>query len=273
MKSRRKQKVKRIIIIEESVIIGSIALQMYTLREFTKTPQDIAKTIKRVKEIGYDAIQASALGPIEPTELKKIVDGEGITICATHVGWQRLKDEPEQVIEEHKILGCNVTAIPSLPAEYRNEDGYRRFAKEATEVAKRLAEGGLVTAYHNHSFELVRFGKETGLEILYNESDPNYLKAEIDTYWIQHGGGSPEAWINNLKDRQPIIHVKDMLIKEDGRTQIMAEVGEGNLNWPGILDACKAANIEWIIVEQDICQRDPFESVEISFRNLKEMGL
>lgn len=58
-----------------------------------------------------------------------------------------------------------------------------------------------------------------------------------------------------------------------GRQQVMAEVGEGNLNWPGILAACKEAGVKWYCVEQDKCQRDPFESLAISLRNLKEMGL
>jgi sugar phosphate isomerase/epimerase len=53
----------------------------------------------------------------------------------------------------------------------------------------------------------------------------------------------------------------------------MAEIGEGNLDWPEILEACVEAGTEWYIVEQDTCQRDPFESLAISYRNLREMGL
>ncbi len=63
-----------------------------------------------------------------------------------------------------------------------------------------------------------------------------------------------------------------MLIKLD-RTQYMAEVGEGNLNWPAIIDACKKAGVKWAIVEEDTCYRDPFESLEISLRHMKEWGL
>jgi sugar phosphate isomerase/epimerase len=58
-----------------------------------------------------------------------------------------------------------------------------------------------------------------------------------------------------------------------GSEQLMAEVGEGNLNWPAILQACREAGVEWYIVEQDICQRDPLESLGISLRNLQAMGL
>jgi len=53
----------------------------------------------------------------------------------------------------------------------------------------------------------------------------------------------------------------------------MKEVGEGNLHWPGIREACREANVEWYAVEQDICPGDPFESLAVSYRNLVQMGL
>jgi sugar phosphate isomerase/epimerase len=58
------------------------------------------------------------------------------------------------------------------------------------------------------------------------------------------------------------------------RTQFMAEVGNGNLNWEGITKACREAGTKWYIVEQDNCNgRDPFDSVADSLRNMKAMGL
>ena len=250
---------------------SQLAAQLYTVRDFTNTPAEIATTMKKVKQLGYDAVQCSALGTIDAHELKRIVDGEGLTICATHTDYERMRDEPQAVIDEHNLWGCKHAAIGGLPQEYRNAEGYARFAEEASEVAKQLAEGGLIFSYHNHSFELERFNGRTGLEILYEDSDPKYFNSELDTYWIQHGGGDPAAWIRELKGRAYIVHLKDMAM--DDRTQLFAEVGEGNLNWPAILDACKEAGVEWYIVEQDTCQRDPFESLGISLRNLKEMGI
>ncbi len=250
---------------------SQLAAQLYTLRDFTKTPSDIAQTMKKVKQLGYDAVQCSALGPIDPHELKEIVDGEGLTICATHTSYERMRDEPQAVIDEHQLWGCKHAAIGGLPREYRTAEGFVKFAKDASEVGKRLAEGGLVFSYHNHSFELEKFNGRTGLEILYEESDPEYFHSELDTYWIQHGGGDSAVWIRKLKGRAQIVHLKDMAMR--GSTQLFAEVGEGNLNWPAILDACKGAGVEWYIIEQDTCQRDPFESLGISLRNLKAMGI
>lgn len=249
----------------------SIGAQLFTVREFTKTPADVARTMAKIKKIGYDAVQVSAFGPIEPEELKRIIDNEGIAIAATHTAWTRMRDDPQAVIDEHNLWGCQYAAIGGLPEEYRSAEGFARFGREATEVARRLREGGIVFGYHNHGFELERFGEKTGLDILLENSNPALVTAEIDTYWIQFAGGDPAQWIRKCKDRIPLVHFKDMV--GAGWEQRMAEVGEGNLNWPNILEACKEAGVVWYLVEQDICQRDPFESLRISLKNMQAMGL
>lgn len=250
-----------------------IAAQLYTLRDFLKTPGDIADTFKKVSKIGYEAVQVSGMGPIDPVELKKIADAEGLKICATHISFERMLDDIGSVIDDHKLWDCKYVGVGAMPAEYRkSREGYVRFAREASDVARKLADKDLSFVYHNHAFEFRKFDNLTGMDLLYSESDREVFKAEIDTYWVQTGGGDPADWIRKMKGRMDIIHFKDMVMNEEGQ-QIMAEVGEGNLNWPAILQACREIGIEWYIVEQDHCQRDPFESLAISLRNLNAMGL
>jgi sugar phosphate isomerase/epimerase len=252
------------------MITSGVAAQLYTLREFTRTPADVATTITRLKAMGYNAVQLSALGPIDPKELAAILRGEDMAAAATHVGWDRLRNDLPALIAEHKLWGCANVAIGGLPGDYRNAEGYVRFAKEASEVALALRAEGLTFSYHNHSFELERFGGSTALELIYDNSDPALL-AEIDTYWIQHGGADPADWCARMKDRMTIVHFKDMAVVEGA--PVMAEVGEGNLNWPRILDACRATGVQWYAVEQDVCRRDPFESLEMSLRHLRSWGV
>jgi sugar phosphate isomerase/epimerase len=161
--------------------------------------------------------------------------------------------------------------IGGLPAEYRSEVGFGDFAREASQKARPLIEAGLTFNYHNHSFELEKFAGRTGLDILCEESEPQVFSMEIDTYWLQHGGGNPVTWLRKLKDRLRVVHLKDMAMK--GSAQVFAEVGEGNLEWPEILQACREAGIEWYVVEQDTCPGDPFASLGLSLRNLRQMGL
>ncbi len=102
-----------------------LAAQLYTLRDFTKTPSEIAHTLKKVREIGYQAVQCSALGPIDPTELATILRGEGLTCCATHEPFGRLRDHTAAVADEQRILGCKYAALGSMPIEYPQCGGVR----------------------------------------------------------------------------------------------------------------------------------------------------
>ena len=250
-----------------------LAAQLYTLREYTQTLSDFATSMRKVRQMGYTSVQVSGIGPINPTDVKAVLADNGLSVCITHIGYERLLKDLPAVIAEHRLWNCVNVAVGSLPGSYRDagEEGYQQFAQEASHIGRLLSEAGLTFSYHNHSFEFVRFGKRTALDVIYGESDPRYLQAEIDTYWVQHGGGDPALWIRKMKGRMPVAHLKDMVIING--QQAMAEVGEGNLNWPEILSACSDAGVRWYAVEQDICQRDPFESLAISYNNVHAMGL
>lgn len=250
-----------------------LAAQLYTLRDHLKTPEDFAASMRKVSEIGYRAVQISGIGPISDEIVKQVADSNGLTICNTHANFDLLRQDPDSVIAQHRLWECRHVAVGSMPNQYREDEaGYRRFVADAVAVGRRLADSGMSFSYHNHSFEFVRFGNRSGLEIIFEESDPRYLMAEIDTYWVQHGGDDPVAWIRCMKDRMPIVHFKDMSREADS-TPYMTEVGEGILDWPAIIEACRDIGVEWAAVEQDICRRDPFESLAISHRNLVNLGL
>jgi sugar phosphate isomerase/epimerase len=131
-----------------------------------------------------------------------------------------------------------------------------------------LQEAGLTLSYHNHAHEFMPFRGTTLLEYIYAQTSPQYLQGEIDTYWVQFGGGDPVDWCLRLKGRLPLLHMKDYTIQPDGKPTF-ASIGAGNLNWPAILGAAMAAGCEWFIVEQDTTPGDPFEAVKQSFEFIR----
>lgn len=250
-----------------------VGAQLYTLRDYLKTLPDIQETLKKVADIGYTAVQLSGIGPVDPAELAEAVKSAGLKAVATHVSWDRFVNDLDNVIAEHKLWDCSHAAVGCLTGEYYEEGGMDRFLAELAPVAEKLNQAGIDFSFHNHNHELARCGDKTWLETLYDKAPADQLKAEIDTYWITAGGGDPAAWIAKYPNRQPLLHLKDMCVTPQ-REQRFAEIGEGNLNWPAILAAAKEAGVKWYLVEQDNCyDRDPFESLAISYRNLKEMGL
>ena len=243
-----------------------IAAQLYTLRDFLKTPADVATTLKKVKQIGFEAVQASGIGPIDTKELSKMIEGEGLVCCATHEGGKDILETPEKVVEKLNILNCKYTAYPWPHTNPTSEADYIALAKALDKAGEVLAKGGKVLTYHNHSIEFEKFNGRVALDILYSESKPENLQGEIDTYWVQHGGHNPVDWIKKLKNRLPLLHLKEYGIIN--REVKMLEIGNGNLDWKGIIKAGKAAGTKWFIIEQDVCRIDPFESLKIGLEYL-----
>jgi len=247
-----------------------IGLILYTVREHMKTADDIARTLERIREIGYEYVQLAGWEPLTAKDLAKRLKQNGLTIVASHTGWDALNKDMQKIVDDHKELGCTQLG-GGMPERYRSAQGYVEYAKETIEMCKKLAEFGMTFSYHNHSYEFTRYEGKTGEQILIDCCVPNSYNFEIDVYWVQHGGGDPAQWIRKAKGHVPTVHMKDMVILNDKQT--FAEVSEGNLNWKSILKACEVSGVKYCIVEQDTCQRDPFESIAISLKNMKAMGL
>lgn len=247
-----------------------IAAQLYTVRDYLKTPSDIAASLQRIKDIGYNAVQASGLGPIDPAELKALTDSVDLEICATHVPYTQLQNDLLSVVEAHHTWGCKYVGIGSMPESYRtNRDGYLSFAEEASNIGRALEKEGLRLIYHNHNFEYAKFDGVTGMDLLMQSFDSS-VDFELDVYWVQAGGASPVDWIRKVDGRMKVVHLKDMAVTPS-REQLFAEVGEGNFNWPELIQACTDIGVEWGAVEQDKSSGNPFDSLQTSLKNLKSM--
>lgn len=246
-----------------------VAAQLYTLRDYLKTPEDIRKSLKKVSEIGYTAVQISGLGEIDPGELKAIADEYGLKICATHISPNEIVNDFDNVVKTHKLWDCKYVGIGGLPGSYRSAEGYKKFAREFSVQAKKLADQGLQFIYHNHRFEFENYDGRTGLEILFEESTPEF-GFEIDTYWVQSGGASSVEWIYKTNGRMQVIHFKDMGVKAN--EQIMTPIGKGNLPWKEIIEACRKTAVEWAPVEQDQCYDEcPFDCLKQSLEFCNKM--
>jgi len=242
-----------------------IGAQLYTVREFTQTAEDFAATIKKIADIGYEYVQVSAIGPIPTQDVADICKANGVGITITHTNQARVKDETDAVIAEHRILGADYIGIGSMPIEYRNAEGIKRFIADFAPAAEKIHAAGMTFMYHNHAFEYQKYDGKLMMDYLI-EGMPN-IGFTLDTYWVQVGGADPAAWLKKLAGRVNVVHFKDVIYADD--KQLMGEVMEGNLNWESIFVACREAGVQYAMVEQDNCYgADPFKCLETSYNNL-----
>jgi sugar phosphate isomerase/epimerase len=251
---------------------SKIALTLFSLRNHCKTESDFANTLDKLYEIGYRQVQVSGV-PLEFDIIRKHLDEHQIKCIGTHESFEMMQDT-SKLVDKLQTLGCNFAALGCMPLQYQHGENFEEFVNIVNSSCTKLTEHGIQFAYHNHHFELAKMAnKKTLLENLYEQTERGKLLAEIDVHWITRGGGSPATWIRKYTNRIPVIHFKDFVHFDTKPT--FCEIGEGNLDWHEILKACDEANVEIYVVEQDepYGNRDIFESVKISFDNMKAMGI
>ncbi len=177
------------------------------------------------------------------------------------------------MIEKLQTYNCVFTAIGGPGDEYFREGGAEDLAGKLDSVGSRLLEAGIQFGYHNHHREFEKFQNGTFMDILFSGTDPKKVCFEIDTHWVQRGGANPVSWIRKAAGRLPVLHIKDFSMI--GKDPFYSEIGEGNLEWPAILEAAEESGVRWYSVEQDspFRDRDIFDSIAISYRNLKNLGV
>lgn len=253
--------------------VAQFGVQMFTLRQYTQTVDDLRFAIGRIRELGYQAIETAGFGDIDAAVVAEICQSSEITITGTHTPWDRFKFDLDRVIEEHKMWQCKYAGVGMIPPKtYLSMAGLDHFLTELRPIAERLAGQGIRFVYHNHNHEFRHFDGKPWLAHLYDNTTNDEVMAEFDTHWIVAGGADPVAWIDRYGDRIAALHLKDFALNTDGQ-RIFAPVGKGNLNWPAILEAARRHDVARFYVEQDDCYGvDEFECLDQSLTFLSSQS-
>ena len=171
-----------------------LGAQFFTLRERNKTPEGLYDSFKKVKEIGYQVVQMSAICQIEAERLKSFSDEFDLPITCTHSPLDRILNDTDALIKEHITYGCPVIGLGMMPKEYHGSiEGARTFIDLIRDPIKRIEDAGLRFAYHNHDFDLKLYGGKSILDRML-ELDEDLLWFVPDVAWIQIAGENPAEY-------------------------------------------------------------------------------
>ncbi len=244
-------------------------VQLYTLRSHTQTEPELDATLARLSAWGVRDVQFSAIGAdITPAQQKALLEKYDMRVCITHQNYARLCDFLPEVIEAHKIIGCDSVGLGWTPEECRTNLAVARdYVKNLGKIAETLHENGLHFSYHNHDFEFkpLSGGNETLMDLFLNETDPQTFSFIPDVAWIQVAGLDPAQFLRKLSGRVKVVHFKDYVPKADGRPQFVS-LGQGVVDLPACFDVCRALEFPYVMYEQDDSwtNDDPFEATKES---------
>ena len=257
-----------------------IGAQLYTVRAFMKTKEDLLETFKKIADIGYKNIQLSGACEVEGEWLDEALKNAGLKCVLTHNSREKLTTQAKELVEYHNKFGCDYLGLGqfSFPADAL-EEKYAEFVDTYRGVGENLAKMGKYFMYHNHAPEFQKIGGETIMQKIANDFAPEHLGFTLDTYWVQFGGTDLLSFIEKLNGRIGCVHLKDYMInatvREDGGIEmapLFAPVGDGTLDFPRIVEKMKAAGAQYFLVEQDNAALlpDPLGQVERSIKYLKQ---
>ncbi len=259
--------------------MSRLGIQMYTLRKTMDTKKNVFETLKRVAEMGYTSVQITTLGFMSYEEVGEMLQENGLSADSAMISVYQISDKLDEAKRQEEIFGTEVVRTDSIAKEQsRNLGGFHDFAAHLNRCGKLLAERGLKFLYHFHAFEFINFEKETGMDILLRETDPEYVMFQPDVFWLAAAGKEPSDALMLFRGRAEYMHLKAYSIAARGEgalenvDRISSPVGTGNLNWPAIIKTAHEIGITNFVAEDDMGILDPFESAKISFENMKKMG-
>ena len=253
-----------------------IGAQLYTLRDSCKDLESFSETLKRVADIGYTTVQVSGTCEFEAQWLKEELAKNDLKCVLTHTAPQKLKEQLDKVCADHKLFDCGCVGLGMFPLMNGDPaERYAEFVETYKPIAKQLKENGFYFMYHNHAQEFHKLAGKTFMERMAEDFAPNEMGFTLDTFWVQAGGANPVEWIQKLSGRLPCIHLKDFAFASSRNLlDMIAVVGEGNINFEAVIAAAADAGTQYLLVEQDDCHgEDPFDCMKRSYENLKALGL
>lgn len=220
-------------------------LQLYTLRDLMA--KSVADTLKLVAGVGYTQLEFAGYYDQSATQLKKIMDSEGLSAPSAHVPLDVMQKDLDKVIEQALVMGHTYLVLPYLmDTDRKTIDQYKALAAFLNKAGEKIQAAGMQLTYHNHDFEFIKLSGEVPYDVLLNETDSKLVQMELDLYWVVKAGLSPLELFAKQPGRFPLWHVKDM-DKAGG----FADVGKGVIDFKPIFAKADAAGLRHAFVERD----------------------
>jgi inosose dehydratase len=285
--------------------ISPIAWQNDDLPDLTAA-YTMEQALREAREIGYTGVERGRRMPQDTEALRRFLRANDLALCG---GWcsgnlmvstvqteiAAIRPQVEQFVALNApclvYAECSNTiqGDPARPVNDRpklSRDDVTAYSAKLSEVAKWMADQGLVLAYHHHMGTMIE--DQDNIDwLMAGTSDEVTLL--FDTGHLHFGGADVMATLDKWGHRVAHVHFKD--VREDVTRRIRAEnrsfldaviAGaftvpgdpEGCIDFQAVTDALKKMDFSgWIVVEaeQDPAKAPPYEYSKLGYDHIVEI--
>ena len=276
------------------------AVQQFMLGSVLKNENAVRETLAAIKAAGYDSIELCGfmlhpmgfmirmltkaagmpVGSGGNLDWERLVKESGLHVVSVHQDLGSIERDAKAVAEEAKRFGTDTVVITGMYRfDYGSEESVRELAHRLNAAGKALGEQETRLLYHNHNCELRKVNpQKCAYDILLEETDPEYVNFEFDSYWFTEGGADAKQWMHRLGSRMKLWHINDRGTRMTGpamtpilKTDSM-ELGTGNMDLEGMAELAKENGVEAVILEshRNWIENSPVKSLQLSAQWLNE---
>jgi len=260
---------------ERKVAKIPIALELYSVRHDLE--KDADATLKAVAEMGYEGVEFAGPPKHDADALRAMLDECGLKCCGWHTPFDMMQDDKlEDTIALNKTVGNPYLIIPGIPENLRKTRAdWQKLAGFFNELAKKLADHGMATGYHNHHVEFTELDGEKPWDTFFGNTNKEVIM-QLDMGNALSGGGDCVAILERYPGRAVTVHLKPYTIepgKEDRAAGFRPIIGEDDIPWDKVFELCETTgDTEWYIVEYESDAYPPLEAVKRCLDALRGMG-
>lgn len=241
-----------------------IGVQLYSVRDFI--PNDVPGTLAAIRKMGYDGVEFAGYYNKDAKTLRQLLDDNGLKCCGTHVSVKTLVgDQLQKTIDFNLVLGNQFLTVASLMG-VRTIADWTRSAETFNEISEKLKPHNMHAGYHNHTFEFQPLEGQLPMDVFFDKTNPDVVM-QLDVGHCVHAGADPVVYLKKYAGRALTVHVKEW-----SATKKDAVVGEGDVKWPDVFQACETVgNTQWYIIEEETGAFQGVEGIEKSIKGLKKL--
>ena len=196
-----------------------IGLNLFSV--FRELNEDYFGTLEKVAGMDYKNIELITVNftngkrysdTFTVSAIKQRFNELGLNAFAAHEGvapGQSIMDNDwDKIIAENAELECKSIVFPM--AFIAGQEDTLQTAQHLNKIGKKCKEAGLAFYYHNHAHEFKRVGEQSLFDLLVENTNPEYVKFELDLVWAMRGGYEPISLLEKLGARCDLIHQKDL---------------------------------------------------------------
>jgi sugar phosphate isomerase/epimerase len=254
-----------------------LGLQLYSVR--AQLPTDFEGTLAKLGAAGYKVVEAAGYYNRSAADFRRAMDNAGLRCVSTHLTLSLLETQLDSILEYSHALGLEYIVCSSSGGMHRNPaqkgpptlDDWRWIAGEFNKIGEKIKAAGITFGVHNHTPEFAMFDGTCVYDELLRLTDPKLVIFEMDAGWVFAARRNPVDYLTKTPERFPLMHIKDMILKDDNSRPHMTVLGKGTEDYRPILKAAK--DLKYYFIEQEEFDIEPFEELRQDAEYMRKLEI